>query len=91
MTAIDQPDAAAERSPAAGFTDIDPAAFRAAAHRIADLMADYLEGVERFAVFPNVEPGEIGPLFATSAPDDAHPIEEILADYRRLVEPNATH
>ena len=38
---------------------MDPAAFREAAHVVADAIADYLENVERYAVFPAVEPGSI--------------------------------
>ena len=33
----------------AGLADMDPDAFRAAAHRVVDLMADYIEDVERHA------------------------------------------
>jgi aromatic-L-amino-acid decarboxylase len=73
-----------------GFLDMDPATFRAAGHDVVDLMADYLEGIERFAVFPNVEPGSIGPLFPASPPEESEPLHAILDDYRRLVEPNAT-
>ncbi len=54
-------------------------------------MADYLASVERFAVFPSVEPGSIAPSFPTVAPEAPEPIGAILDDYRRLVEPNATH
>jgi len=74
-----------------GLLDMDPEAFRAAAHDVVDLMADYLASVERFAVFPNVEPGEIAPAFPRTAPEMPEPIGAILDDYRRLVEPNATH
>ena len=74
-----------------GLLDMDPEAFRSAAHLVVDLMADYLASVERFAVFPPVEPGSIGPSFPTSAPESPEPIGAILDDYRRLVEPNATH
>jgi aromatic-L-amino-acid decarboxylase len=70
--------------------DMDPATFRAAAHEVVDAMADYLEGIERFAVFPPVEPGSIAPLFPAAPPDDGEPLEAILGDYHRLVEPNAT-
>ncbi|HET9522219.1 MAG TPA: pyridoxal-dependent decarboxylase, partial [Candidatus Limnocylindrales bacterium] len=42
-------------------------------------------------VFPNVEPGTIAPSFPAAAPEAPEPIEAILADYGRLVEPNATH
>jgi aromatic-L-amino-acid/L-tryptophan decarboxylase len=74
-----------------GLLDMDPEAFRAAGHEVVDLMADYLASVERFAVFPPVEPGSIAPFFPTAAPEAPEPIGAILDDYRRLVEPNATH
>jgi aromatic-L-amino-acid decarboxylase len=70
---------------------MEPETFRAAAHAVVDLMADYLEDVERFPVLPPIEPGSLAPQFPSSAPEDGEPIEAILADYRRLIEPNATH
>src|SRR6185369_8296358 len=73
-----------------GLLDMDPAAFRSAAHEVVDVIADYLESIESYPVFPNVEPGTIAPLFPAAAPENAEPLEAILADYRRLVEPNAT-
>ena len=72
------------------YGDMSPAEFRAAAHVVADLMADYLESIESRDVFPKIEPGSLRPLFPASAPDDPEPLTEILEDYRRLVEPNAT-
>jgi aromatic-L-amino-acid/L-tryptophan decarboxylase len=73
-----------------GFNDMDPATFRAAGHAVVDLMADFLANIEEFAVFPNVEPGTLRPLFAAHPPEDPEPLDAILADYRELVEPNAT-
>ena len=70
---------------------MDAGAFRAAAHEVVDLMADYLDTIESRAVFPAIEPGSLRPLFPASPPEGPEPIEAILADYRRLVEPNATH
>lgn len=70
---------------------MDADTFRAAAHAVVDLMADYLETIESRAVFPAIEPGSIRPLFPASPPEAPEPLEAILADYRRLVEPNATH
>jgi aromatic-L-amino-acid decarboxylase len=70
---------------------MEPETFRAAAHAVVDLMADYLADVERFPVLPPIEPGSLAPQFPSSAPEDGEPIEAILADYRRLIEPNATH
>jgi aromatic-L-amino-acid decarboxylase len=75
----------------AGDTDMDPEAFRAAAHAVVDVMADYLAAVERYPVLPPIEPGTLKPLFPGAAPESAEPLSDILADYRRLIEPNATH
>ena len=74
-----------------GVTDMDPAAFRAAAHRVVDLMADYLATIEDRAVFPPIEPGSLRPRFPTAAPESPESIDAILDDYVRLIEPNATH
>jgi aromatic-L-amino-acid decarboxylase len=74
-----------------GLLDMDVESFRRAAHDVVDLMADYLASVESFAVFPNIEPGSITPSFPSAAPESPESIASILGDYRRLIEPNATH
>jgi len=76
---------------ATGLTDMDPDEFRAAGHAVVDLMADYLAGVERYPVFPPIEPGSLAPLFPATAPEAPEPLQAILDDYVRLIEPNATH
>jgi len=73
------------------LTDMDPAAFRAAAHRVVDVMADYLETIEQRAVFPAIEPGSLRPRFPGSAPEGPESLDVILGDYHSLIEPNATH
>jgi hypothetical protein len=57
-----------------GLGDMNPEAFRAAAHRVVDLMADYLAGVERYAVFPPNEPGTLRPLFPSAPPEAGEPM-----------------
>ena len=74
-----------------GRGDMSPEEFRAAAHRVVDLMGDYLETLETRPVLPPIEPGSLRPLFPASAPEAPEPLDRILDDYRRLVEPNATH
>ena len=74
-----------------GLVDMDPEAFRSAAHAVVDRMADYLAGVERYAVLPPIEPGSLRGLFPGAAPDAPEPLAAILADYDALIEPNATH
>jgi aromatic-L-amino-acid decarboxylase len=77
-----------EREP---LLDMEGTAFRAAAHAVVDVMADYLETVGSRPVFPPVEPGSLRPLFPATPPEAPEPIDAILADYGRLIEPNATH
>jgi aromatic-L-amino-acid decarboxylase len=73
-----------------GLMDVDPAAFRAMLHQVADAMADYWTGIEERPVFPPVEPGEIAPLFPQEPPELPVSMSMILEDVRNLVEPNAT-
>ena len=74
-----------------GLTDMDPEAFRAAAHTVVDRIADYLSTIESQAVLPAIEPGSVGPRFPAHPPDAPEPLADILADVDRLVIPNATH
>ena len=74
-----------------GLTDLDPEAFRAALHAVADVMADYAAHVEDYPVFPPIEPGSLVGLFPGEPPDGPATLAAILADYRTLIEPNATH
>ena len=73
-----------------GLGDVDAAAYRRILHEIADLIADYAESLPGRPVLPPVEPGTIAPLFPADPPEAPEPLETILDDYRRLVEPNAT-
>src|SRR5438552_1135491 len=76
---------------ASGLTYMDPEDFRTAAHSVVDQMPDYLATVERRPVMPPITPGSLKPLFPASPPEQPEPLGAILDDYRRLVEPNATH
>jgi len=73
-----------------GLGDLDAAAYRRALHEVADLIADYAESLPDRPVLPPVEPGSIAPLFPAAPPEDPEPLDTILDDYRRLVEPHAT-
>jgi aromatic-L-amino-acid decarboxylase len=73
-----------------GVTDMDPAAFRAAAHRVVDLMADYIEDIERHAVLPAILPGAVAGELPSAPPDEPESLDTIIGDYLRLIEPNAT-
>ena len=71
--------------------DLPPEQFRAAMHRVADLVADYLEHVGDYPVLPRVRPGDVRASLAAVPPRDPEPLDAVLDDYRRLIEPNVTH
>ncbi len=75
----------------AGLGDMPPEEFRAAAHGVADRVADYLARLESFPVLPKLEPGSIRSQLPAAPPTTAEPLDAILADYARLIEPNITH
>lgn len=74
-----------------GLGDMDPEEFREAAHRVADRVADYLRDLETHGVLPDVRPGEIGARLPAAPPSAPEPLDAILGDYARLIEPNVTH
>ena len=71
--------------------DMSPGEFREAAHRVAEIAADYLDRLESYAVVPQIQPGETRAKLPQSPPSSPEPIETILEDYRRIVEPFITH
>jgi aromatic-L-amino-acid decarboxylase len=71
--------------------DVPTPEFRAAMHRVADLLADYLEGVGELPVLPGVAPGEVAASLPVDPPAGPRPLDELLDDYQRLIEPNVTH
>ncbi|HEY4596522.1 MAG TPA: pyridoxal-dependent decarboxylase [Thermoanaerobaculia bacterium] len=71
--------------------DLPSDEFRAAMHRVADLVADYLEGVGDRPVLPAVKPGEVRSVLPATAPEQPEPLDTILDDYLRVIEPNLTH
>lgn len=79
------------RRPAEDLGDMPAEEFRRAAQKTAGIVADYLEGLERYPVLPRLSPGEIRAQLPAAAPQEGEPIDDILDDYRRLIEPNITH
>ncbi|MFP5287620.1 MAG: pyridoxal phosphate-dependent decarboxylase family protein, partial [Thermoanaerobaculia bacterium] len=71
--------------------DLPPDRFRSAMHRAADLIADYLERVGDYPVLPPVSPGDVGRALPESPPEQPEPLDLLLDDYQRLIEPNVTH
>jgi aromatic-L-amino-acid/L-tryptophan decarboxylase len=71
--------------------DMDPAAFRAAGHRLVDWIADYLADPARYPVLARVTPGEIRAALPAAAPDTGEPFDAMLADFERILLPGITH
>jgi aromatic-L-amino-acid decarboxylase len=75
----------------AGQGDMPAGRMREALHAAADLVADYLDEVERYAVLPNVRPSDLRAQLAAPPPEAPQPLGEILRDIEALVVPNVTH
>ena len=71
--------------------DIPSPEFRAAMHRVADMVADFLQGVGDYRVVPKINPGDVRKQLPASPPAAAEALDQILDDYRRIIEPNTTH
>ncbi len=71
--------------------DLSPAEFRAAMHRSADLLADYLERVGELPVLPAAAPGDLLRDLPQSPPEHPEPLARILDDFESLVLPRTTH
>ena len=71
--------------------DLPPDEFRRAMHRVADRIADYLEQVGDYPVLPRIAPGDVAAALPLAPPQTAEPVDQILDDYERLIEPNMTH
>src|SRR5262245_23044311 len=65
--------------------------FRAAMHRVADLAADYLANVEQYRVVPDIKPSDVRNRLPAAPPPQPEPLDVLLSDYQRLIEPNMTH
>lgn len=73
------------------MSDIPNDELRRALHRAADMVADYLGGVGDSPVLPPVSPGEVASSLSPSPPASPEPLDRLLDDYGRLIEPNVTH
>ena len=71
--------------------DMDPETFRREAHRVADWIADYLAGSERYPVLARVHPGEIRDALPREAPASGESFDAIFADFERILLPGITH
>src|ERR1700722_20201357 len=59
--------------------------------RVTAWIRQYFEHPERYLVMPPVPPGEIAASLPAEAPEEGAGIDEILADFERIVVPGTTH
>jgi aromatic-L-amino-acid/L-tryptophan decarboxylase len=70
---------------------MSPEEFRRYGYRAIDWIAEYLRKPERFPVLPAVQPGELIDRLPTAGPEHGEPMDQILADFERLIVPAVTH
>ena len=58
---------------------------------VADWAADYHAGLRGRPVRAQTKPGEIAAQLGAEAPEEGHPVEEVIADFERIVLPGITH
>jgi len=81
----------ASQTPAVPVRDMSPSEFRKYGYAVIDLIADYLDAPEKWPVLPAVRPGDVRASLPQSPPDSAEPMDDILADFRRIIVPANTH
>ncbi|MFL5502346.1 MAG: pyridoxal phosphate-dependent decarboxylase family protein [Gemmatimonadaceae bacterium] len=78
-------------TPVPPVKDMSPAEFRKYGYAVIDWIADYLGAPEKYPVLPAVRPGEMRSALPQSPPDAAEPMEQILADFQKIILPANTH
>jgi glutamate/tyrosine decarboxylase-like PLP-dependent enzyme len=68
-----------------------PEAFRAHAHRLIDLIADYRSSLPRRPVMATTQPGAVKALLPAQAPALPEPFAQVLADVERIILPHLSH
>jgi aromatic-L-amino-acid decarboxylase len=65
--------------------------FRRSGHEIIDWVSEYMDGVQKYPVLPNVKPGEIKSRLPDHPPEKGEAIEDIFADFTEVILPGVTH
>ena len=72
------------------LADIPPEIFRKHLHELADWIADYRENISQTRISPNEKPGAIRNALPKSGPEAPEPLENIVADFQRIILPGIT-
>jgi len=65
--------------------------FRQFGHKLIDWVADYLESPQKYPVLSPVSPNEIADALPAVGPERGKPLDEIFADFQRVILPGITH
>jgi aromatic-L-amino-acid decarboxylase len=71
--------------------DLPTDAFRKHGHELIEWIAAYLDDPGSYPVLSQSRPGDTIAALPTSAPVDAEPLTDILADFERVIMPGITH
>jgi len=70
---------------------MDISEFRATGHEVVDMLADYLDSVDRRALFPDIDPNRLDELFREPLPREPLPADAVLDEVREKLLPFCTH
>ncbi|XP_030637232.1 aromatic-L-amino-acid decarboxylase [Chanos chanos] len=70
---------------------MDAAEFRRRGKEMVDLVADYIENIEKRQVYPDVQPGYLRALIPEEAPEEPEMYEDLVRDIERVIMPGVTH
>jgi aromatic-L-amino-acid decarboxylase len=65
--------------------------FREWGHKLIDWVADYLDSPGAYPVLSGVQPNDIINALPPQGPDSGEPMEQIFADFERIILPGITH
>src|SRR5690606_3724758 len=71
--------------------DMTPEEFKHHGRAVIDRISDYIAHPERWPVLPDIRPGAFRDLLPAEAPAAGESMDDILADFDRLILPHTTH
>ena len=72
-------------------TDMDAETFRRSGYAAIDRITSYFSNPDRWPVLPDIQPGALRDQLPSRAPAQGESMDDILADFDRLILPNTTH
>ena len=91
MTVVEAPAVESKGGENKHLGDMPLSELREAAHSVADWIAEYLDGVDRYPVLAQVEPGEVFDSLPEELPEKGEPFEAMFRDFQEKILPGVTH